>query len=1055
MLSQASFRDCEFCFLSLVPLILFLLHHLSPLIPSIPRLHPICNMTSSGEPSKKRTSFSLLSSWIDPATSSKPEMHDTEPANGRFIPESKRGWKYDPPYPQAASSSATAPSNPAKARRSHDAPSRPSPNATGLSPKNLDLSADAPESSATPPPDSAPETPKPKSNNLTGTALGLSSSESSFSDDEPEPSPPNSGQQISLHNAAPSVQLDGRRHPDDLVFPDAYPWKPSTRNPKAKFIHPAHRNPTAKQAFYDTHFGSSSNYRGLLPASGSLLNLTSAKAEAKRRSSTEKFDLPEATPDDPADVDAQSNFLVSTVKKPFATASKLLTKARRKSLGAVSFFGEGNTHNNTTQKDIQASRHRPPPVPLYNGNGDGFDAQRSGFSYGLSMEDAAQVEAVVSRHASSENVCTPVRLDQQLLPPASQEASPSRWREAMQSAWGFLPSFEFFASSNAPADDSKDLTMTPYANMLEPEAIPTVKKDAGCPDYFTNLSGNVVIMGGYRGSVLRDAETSMMMWIPIRVGVGLRRPTLELGLSTSAEEKSEELVYSSEMCTSIGKLVDMGKRLEERIAGRRHAKAYAWGYDWRLSLARSSRRLIQFLEELYEASADASTGKKRGAKVVAHSMGGLVALHALATCNNPRIFEGLVFASTPFRGTPNILGPFRFGDAALFNDTICSPRATFSFRSSFYLLPTDGRCFEVPVGDPEQDEEDLTEQQKKDRFKDVDFLDPDVWNELGLSPCLEIGRRQQMVALARKSHGARETRGLVSALKHDGNARLTAQESQVDRQDDYAEAVSSELDVARAQVEEHAKPNGLTMGVMEGLTDGSARVGGDSGAQLPADDEEQEALQPENRQGAQRNAPVADSSSDDSEFDKLDYATQSWVYLERTLDQVRRFWADIEQGFDESKFKDGVYPPLMILTSGRTPCVRGALVGFDTKYAQAHASAHASAPRTWKDDVRAGDYSRMAYGAGDGVITRRSATSLPGRWPLLLVKRSEAESLPPHLHAKPPAKPSTLKLDRYTIHLDGQAIVESAHRHVTLLSDVDAVGKCLEAIRRANLVRSS
>ncbi len=60
------------------------------------------------------------------------------------------------------------------------------------------------------------------------------------------------------------------------------------------------------------------------------------------------------------------------------------------------------------------------------------------------------------------------------------------------------------------------------------------------------------------------------------------------------------------------------------------------------------------------------------------------------------------------------------------------------------------------MGEPEQDEEDLTEQQKKQRFKDVDFLDPDVWNELGLSPCLEIGRRQQLIALARKGDAAQK-----------------------------------------------------------------------------------------------------------------------------------------------------------------------------------------------------------------------------------------------------------------------------------------------------------
>uniref|UniRef100_V5GIM4 Lecithin:cholesterol acyltransferase n=2 Tax=Kalmanozyma brasiliensis (strain GHG001) TaxID=1365824 RepID=V5GIM4_KALBG len=570
--------------------------------------------------------------------------------------------------------------------------------------------------------------------------------------------------------------------------------------------------------------------------------------------------------------------------------------------------------------------------------------------------------------------------------------------------------------------------------MLEPELIPTVKTDPGSPDYFKNLSGNVVILGGYRGSVLRDAETNMMMWIPIKVGVGLRRPTLELGLSTEAEEKSEELVYSSEPCMSIGRLVDMGKRLEERVAGRRQAKVHAWGYDWRLSLARSSKRLTKFLEELYEASADEASGKKRGAKVIAHSMGGLVALHALATCNNPRVFEGLVFASTPFRGTPNILGPFRFGDAALFNDTICSPRATFSFRSSFYLLPPDGRCFEVPVGEPDQDDDELTEQQKQSRFKDVDFFDPDLWNELGLSPCLEQGRRQQLIALARKHNSRTEGEGL--SIDTSSNA-------------DLEQALSpTSPDVASPGGDAPDRPNGLSMGVIEGLTDQPPTSPGE--AELPADDSEQDALQPSNRQGAKRNVPSDPTSPAD--FDKLEYATQSWLYLERTLSEVRQFWSDIEHGFSPTKHAAGEYPPMMLLTSGRTPCVRGALVGVD---------AYTSKDPTedgWKDDVRAGDYSRMTYGAGDGVITRRSATTLPGQWARLLAKREETETLPQELWGKgPPFKKKLgkgrLKMDRYAMRFDGEGVVESSHRHVTLLSDVDGIGKCLEAVRRANLVR--
>lgn len=959
-------------------------------------------MTSTGEASKKRNSFSLLSSKKDFFPAPKPDQE--EALHGRFIPESKRGWKYDTPYTQTASSSAPPPPAATCSQR---------PKTTSSTTQQLDNSSNDPSTSRTI--FSTPVSPKKTVASKAAAPPEATSSDSSSSDDESESTSPglllsNPLDDATLASQDGSSGTDARRHPDDLIYPESYPWKPSRKHPKAKYIHPAHRNPTAKQAFYDTHFGSSSNYRGLLPASGSLLNLSTNKVDARRRSSDIKNDVPKGVATEHAESDPQSNALISTVKKPFTTASKLLTKARRKSLGAWTVRPDAHGDN-----EIQQQPQRPHPVPLYDGAGDGLAAQRSGFSYGLSMEDAAQVEAVVSRNASREDVTTPVRLDEQFLPPASQEASSSRWREAMHSAWGFLPSFDFFAHSTGPTDD-KELTASPSVNILEPEAIPTVKKDPGNPDYFKNLSGNVVIMGGYRGSVLRDAETSMMMWIPIKVGVGLRRPTLELGLSTEAEEKSEGLVYSSEMCTSIGKLVDMGKRLEERIAGRRRAKAYAWGYDWRLSLARSSRRLISFLEELYDASAD-TQGAKRGAKVVAHSMGGLVALHALATCSNPRIFEGLVFASTPFLGTPNILGPFRFGDAALFNDTICSPRATFSFRSSFYLLPTDGRCFEVPVGEVEQDEEELTEQQRKGRFKDVDFLDPDVWNELGLSPCLQVGRGQQMIALVRKGAGE----GVEG-----GNKNSQAVQSEA----------TSDLDVASPQGE--GKPNGLTMGVVEGLADGNNPLPTDD---LGPDAQEQQALQPENRQGAPRNNP---DDSSEVDFNKLDYPTQSWLYLERTLSEVRQFWHDIERGFDASKLEDGSYPPLMLLTSGRTPSVRGALVGVEAS--------------DWKDDVRAGDYSRMTYGAGDGVITRRSATTLPGQWSRLLASRAETELLPEKFHGKsPPFKPKAgkarLKLDRYRMHFEGQGIVESSHRHVTLLSDVDGIGKCLEAVRRANLVR--
>lgn len=118
----------------------------------------------------------------------------------------------------------------------------------------------------------------------------------------------------------------------------------------------------------------------------------------------------------------------------------------------------------------------------------------------------------------------------------------------------------------------------------------------------------------------------------------------------------------------------------------------------------------------YVEKAKAETGKPT--LIVAHSMGGLVALHALAIASDPTVFKGIIFGSTPFNGTPNILQPFKHGDSILMNKDICSPSTVFSFRSSFYLLPSDGVCFHNSEG----------------KVRNTDFLDPSVWTQLGLSP---------------------------------------------------------------------------------------------------------------------------------------------------------------------------------------------------------------------------------------------------------------------------------------------------------------------------------
>jgi hypothetical protein len=75
------------------------------------------------------------------------------------------------------------------------------------------------------------------------------------------------------------------------------------------------------------------------------------------------------------------------------------------------------------------------------------------------------------------------------------------------------------------------------------------------------LHGNVVMMGGFRGSVLRDPVADQRLWIPLKVPTGIRKVTLALGLTDEDELKSREKIVGTKMLTHVGPL-DMGKTLK-------------------------------------------------------------------------------------------------------------------------------------------------------------------------------------------------------------------------------------------------------------------------------------------------------------------------------------------------------------------------------------------------------------------------------------------------------------------------------------------------------------
>ncbi|RFU75659.1 hypothetical protein TARUN_6594 [Trichoderma arundinaceum] len=236
------------------------------------------------------------------------------------------------------------------------------------------------------------------------------------------------------------------------------------------------------------------------------------------------------------------------------------------------------------------------------------------------------------------------------------------------------------------------------------------------------LTGDIVIMGGYRGSILRSAEPPhQQLWAPVKLGLNMRKANLEVGLDDEDEETMEERIIPSGMLQHIGP-IDISRKFFKKLRSCENARTgrlrvWDYGYDWRLSPARSSKRLQDFLRTL-PSNQPGVPAESRGAIVVAHSLGGLITRHVVN--QQPDLFAGVLYCGTPMRCV-NILGPLRNGDAVLFNDKLLTAQVNFSIRTSFALLPDDGFCF--------------VDKHTGEEYP-IDFFDPENWYRWHLSPCI-------------------------------------------------------------------------------------------------------------------------------------------------------------------------------------------------------------------------------------------------------------------------------------------------------------------------------
>lgn len=231
------------------------------------------------------------------------------------------------------------------------------------------------------------------------------------------------------------------------------------------------------------------------------------------------------------------------------------------------------------------------------------------------------------------------------------------------------------------------------------------------------LTGDLVIMGGYRGSILRSAEAPhRQLWVPIKVGLNVRKVNLELGLDPEDEERAEESIIPSGMLKNIGP-VDIAKKLFKRLRECENVRTgklrvHDYGYDWRLSPHILSKQLVDFMRTLPANQGD----NPAGAFVIAHSLGGVITRHAVNQA--PSLFSGVVYAGSPQRCI-NILGPLRNGDAVLLNEKVLTAHVNFSLRSTFVFLPEDGFCFIDKV---------------TGESYNLDFYNPDDWVKHRLCP---------------------------------------------------------------------------------------------------------------------------------------------------------------------------------------------------------------------------------------------------------------------------------------------------------------------------------
>lgn len=543
----------------------------------------------------------------------------------------------------------------------------------------------------------------------------------------------------------------------------------------------------------------------------------------------------------------------------------------------------------------------------------------------------------------------------------SSNTVPARWRSnSVTNVSGILPGTiakrrtePVLGGANpnpvvAPGVVSAAVTQPQTATAIS-RSIPDGQQTSYLDQALEHLTGDIVILGGYRGSILRSTQTNRRLWAPVKVGLNIRKVDLEVGLDPEDEETMPERIYPDGMLQHIGP-IDVSRRLFTRLfecENARSGKLRVWdfGYDWRLSPALLSKKLEAFLEKLpsNQKPVDGSTVENSGAFVIAHSLGGLITRHVVN--HRPELFSGVIYAGVP-QSCINILGPLRNGDAVLFSTRVLTAQVNFTLRTSFVLLPEDGGCF-IDIN-------------TKERYP-VNFFDINDWIKYRLSPCTDppLPPRNQT-----SSTGFGGLLKSGSLLNMSSAGRKTS--VQIDGENSRPPTPNSATKTTRA-----ADATKEAAADASGGTDRT--LGFDMGGNS----------NPVNR-GQSTNSSVSTAVTIPR--------AKALVYLERTLAETLKFKKELH--FKPELSESNRYPPMAFIYGKNIPTCYGAKVDG-------------------KEGIPCSDsYENLAFASGDGVCLAKEAMLPPG----------------------------------YNVVSRGR--IASDRGHITLLGDLNAVGRALSAVMR-------